>query len=556
MNKDKLFFRVIFYLGLILILGFTAGGIGKILAFFNTGGSKADMLKTAVYQSDGFTPKVNWLPDINNKGREMEDFNRALIATEYVRALNQRSRALLSYSDEGLKEYYTLNARTNVFSQVNNVESRKINVEKVELNHNLKLHFYSADGQLVSFTDFDVKSHLKVKYQDDDYVYFLRDTTDYLVVMQLDDGYWRIKNRESIEADFLKYFESQKIDSLEIKSIRNAFTEEVKNSKGINYYPQKHPFKDFWINYDSTAVERDFEIIKELDYNTVRVFINFEQFGKGDVVPEMMERLEHFLNAADQKGLKVLITLFDFNSNYHLYNYQNTERQLESILTRFKFHPGLLAYDLKNEPDLDFHYQDKVDVEEWLEHMLIKAREYDPFHPLTIGWSTLDKAHLYADRVDFVSFHYYKAANELASGIESLKTIIGDKPLVLGEFGLSSYQSMLFPIGKNEGQQATYYQDVVRILQKYNIPHYLWTLYDFPKVSGDVAGDRPWQRGAQKHFGIFDDEGKPKEIYKAIINEKYTYKPSILSRIPRYIKTYAILLALALGGLLIKIKLF
>ncbi|MFT5886352.1 MAG: hypothetical protein ACI9IP_002816 [Arcticibacterium sp.] len=556
MNKDKLFFRIILYFGIMVILGFVVGGIGKVLVFFNSGGNKADMLKTAEYLPDGLSPKINWLPDVNSKGRIMEDFNRSLITAEYIRALNQRNRSLLTYSTEGLKEYFTLNSRPNVFSQINNVENRSIDLEKVELNHNLKLHFYSADGQLVSFTDFDVKSKMKIEYPDSDQVYFVNDTSAYLVLMQLDDGYWRIKNRQNISSDFLDELITENVDSLEIIKIKNSFLKEVKASKGINYYPQDYPFKDFWIKYDSIIIERDMALIKSLDFNTVRVFVNFEQFGKGDVVPEMLERLNHFLNSANQNGLKVLVTLFDFNGNYHLFNYQNTERQMEVIMTRFKFHPGLLAYDLKNEPDLDFIYQDREDVQEWLEHMLEKAHEYDPFHPITLGWSSIDKAHLYADKVDFVSFHYYRTPGDLKKAILSLKNIIGDKPLVLGEFGLSSYQSRLFPINVNQGDQAVYYKDVLQVLKEYGMPHYVWTLYDFTEVSGDVAGNRPWQKEAQKHFGIFDKDGDPKELHKAITNENYVYQASILSKIPHYLKTYSILFVLLIGGVLIKAKFF
>jgi endo-1,4-beta-mannosidase len=66
---------------------------------------------------------------------------------------------------------------------------------------------------------------------------------------------------------------------------------------------------------------------------------------------------------------------------------------------------AILAWDLKNEPNLDFENRDKSNVLSWLEHMITVVKENAPNHLVTIGWSKLAAIHL-ANKVDFVSYHF------------------------------------------------------------------------------------------------------------------------------------------------------
>ncbi len=557
MNKDKLFFRILLYAGVMILLGFVVGGLGKILAYFNKGASKADLLKTAEYLPDGLSPDINWLKDDPYTGRAMEDFNRTLITQEYIRALHQRNLGQYTQSEAGIKEYYTLAARPNIYSQVSNALATDTDVEHVELNHNLKLHFYSADGQLVSFTDHAVKRKSRVTFGKEAEVNYLNDESDFLVLMQLDDGYWRIKNMERGLPSYEWMEELLKPDTSDASVSREQNLELLKRAKGINYYPQNSPFQEFWLNYDSLTVENDFQRIDSLGFNMVRVFVNYEQFGKGYVVPEMLERLDHLMNTAEKKNLKILLTLFDFNANYHLFNFPNSDRQLEAILTRYKDHQALVAYDLKNEADLDFIYHNEQDVKEWLSFLIPKMRKYDPFHPFTIGWSDPTALDNYANELDFLSFHSYKKPEELGLYLDSVQYKHPDKLLVLSEFGMSSYESSVFPFGKTQAQQAIHVKEVLNILkEKGAVPYFLWTLYDYPEVSGSVAGGRPWQVGAQKEFGLFDTSGQPKEVLKVLQNQSEIDDYTLLNKIPKYIYTYIVLgtLAMALFWLILKRK--
>ncbi|WP_341227100.1 cellulase family glycosylhydrolase [uncultured Arcticibacterium sp.] len=552
MNKDKLFFKIVFSIGIMLLLGLLAGGAAKFLAYFNSGGDREDLLKLAEVLPDEINPEINWLPDDANTGRPMEVFSRDIIAGGYVRALYQRDLSLFTGNSDGVKEYYTREARPKIFHQISLVNEKKMSVERVELNHNIKLHFYSADGQIVSFTDYEVHTLKRLNTSKNKRILSTADTSSYKVIMQLDDGYWRIKHLErgifeELYPDFVQ-------DSLVIfQEHRDSLLAQVPSIKGINYYPKDHPFKDFWINYDTSTVENDFELIKEMNLNTVRIFINYEQFGKGVVVPEMLLRLEHLLNTAETNKLQVLVTMFDFNSNYNLLNFANTDRQLEVIMKKFKNHPAILAYDLKNEPDIDYHYQNPDDVKQWLRFIISKARKYDPSHPITVGWAYPESANYLADSLDFVSFHYYRELENLGKDIDRLKEETNHKTLLLEEFGLSSYQSSIMPLGKTQSQQAEHLKNVQGILKsKGDIPYMYWTLYDFSEVAGDVAGSMPWQKGPQKGFGVLNQKGKPKEVYEVLVKPEQTHQFSKLSKIPKFVFVYLVFSVLVASVLIFR----
>ncbi len=541
MGKNRVFFRIIFSVGLIIILGFIAGGLGKIIAFFEKGREKEVFIDVVPGISSVYTPKFIWEEDDENTGREMEDFTRDIIEHDYVSALYQRNIAILNRDSLVLSEYFTNEAKVKISDLVKDLIGSNHAVQKAEMNHRVNLHFYSADGQLISFTDRAVESRQRViDLKTDGRILSDVDTADYKVIMQLVDGYWKIKHmvRQPMSEEL------SLIDTINIKGeLDVSLLETLNKSKGINYYPKETPWKEFWTNYEESIIEKDFELIAGYELNSVRVFVNFEQFGKGRVVPEMLERLQHLLDTAEKNGLHVILTLFDFNSDYRLMMFPACDRQMETIMKRFRSHPALLAWDLKNEPDIDFVYQNAEDVKEWLAFMISKAKLYDPVHPITIGWAHPESVQHFAEDLDFISFHYYRDVEDLEETIDTLKAIANGKPLILEEFGLSSYESWLFPLSVTEHEQASHLKKVLDILKmKGDIPYSYWALYDFDYVGSDIAGSRPWQRSAQKHFGIIGSDGKDKPVAQVFIKDELVSSKGFFDYIPKYIITYILLI--------------
>jgi endo-1,4-beta-mannosidase len=305
---------------------------------------------------------------------------------------------------------------------------------------------------------------------------------------------------------------SEKVET-EVWEIRTSAIKTI----GINYYPQATPWNMFGAAFELETINKDFKIIKETGLNSVRLFVQYEDFGKAEINPEKIERLRQTLDAANENNLKVVLTLFDFYGDYSVLNWTLNQRHAETIVSTFKDHNAILAWDIKNEPNLDFESRGEDLVTAWLENMIDLVKSVDSVHPVTIGWSNTQSAKILKDKVDIVSFHFYEKLETLEESIKTLKTEVGDKPLVLQEFGLSSYRGFWNPFGNSEKDQADYYKKVQDIIATNNLQFMSWTLYDFEQVPKEVVGRLPWRTNAQKHFGFIDKNGTKKPSFKYII---------------------------------------
>lgn len=299
---------------------------------------------------------------------------------------------------------------------------------------------------------------------------------------------------------------------LDIPSSKNVNASKIDKIKGINYYNQSSPWLNFWLDFDLKVIRKDLMTIKNLRMNTIRVFVPSDGVVPGLQYKVMLDKLEILLDECELLDIDVVITLFDFPVSFDLSYYPKSERQLEDVLTRFKDHAALLAYDLKNEPDLDFERNGKKEVLQWLTYIIERARHYDPNHLLTIGWSNPEDAVHLADKLDFVSYHYYRDPKSLALDMLKLKEAV-NKPLLLGEFGIPSNKKWYYPVGYSQIEQRDYLYEMKIEMEANGLPYLLWTLHDFDAIPTEVFGYKKWAHSKQKYFGLLDKEGKKKSAY-------------------------------------------
>lgn len=487
-----------------------------MFAYFNRGADRTVALHLPPVLPETHLPRVTWLPQDPNTGRRMEEFNKTEITREYLNGWYSLHAGYRSGGAEALKDYNTKDHKEKLAALIGRFASDEMKADVTDLEHHIRLHYFSADGQLISFTDqnvlfksriYDVGSHSKVgsvEYR-----------ADFDVIMILADGHWRIRSMVKKPASDPPQDTTVRNDQNMVRMGNNGFVYNGTSFKpyGVNYYPSKTPWKFFWDQFDSTVITRDFEVMRLLGFNTVRIFIGYEDFRKGIVPVTRMSLLNTLLNIADAKQLKVIVTLFDFFGDYSISSFSGSDRQLEAILTGFKNHPAILAWDLKNEPDLDFFHHDRQDVEEWLQWILQRARLYDPNHLLTVGWAFPENAHLFRQSVDFISFHYYKDPAQLGAAISELKKKTDGKTVVLEECGHSTYKGIWAPRGSGEKGQAEYLLAIQKALKANgDIPLLIWTLYDFETIPESVVGRLPWHKAPQGHFGILRSDGTPKKV--------------------------------------------
>ena len=502
LNKNIM--RAILIASYVVLIGLIVSALSGIFSYLNTGADRSKMLHTEIQKIEQYLPKIVWEP-LDNEGRIMDAQNLSALQNDYLDAWYVKQIAYKTNKIAGIKDYYTDSSRENLYSFIALNKTEKTTIEATTLSHNPTLEFYSEDGQLAVVTDRNVVEYKRV-FKADALVLETTETSTYKIIFLLEDGFWRI--RHMVKEDNAIYNSEHKI-----------ITTDSLNIKGINYYPQATPWNTFGDTFSTDTISKDFKIIKDAGLNSIRIFVQYEDFGKARVKPEMITKLRQTLDVADSHNLKVVITLFDFYGDYSLMNWTLDHRHAETIVNALKDHNALLAWDIKNEPNLDFESRGQDIVIAWLDNMIDLVKSVDDKHPVTIGWSNTQSASILKDKVDFVSFHYYEDLDKLELAIKTMKTEIKDKPLVLQEYGLSSYRGLWNPLGHTEEDQAEYHKKIQNILAVNKMQFMSWTLYDFKDIPTEVVGRLPWRKRAQQHFGFINQNGEPKPAFQYISKE-------------------------------------
>ena len=496
--------------------------ISKTYYEFNSGADRNQSLHIELKHNNYYLPKVE-INTSNAKGRNLNPEVLKNIEGDYLNAWYVKSYALLHNDVNSFKDFYTDSAQVKITEMITYNHKNQISVDMTSLKHNLEIQFFSEDGQLVFLKDKNVEEIVSIS-QNKKFVYKEHVFNDYDVVLLLEDGFWRVRH-------MIKTNNSKTNNTSPIIKKNEVIDFSI---KGINYYPQKTPWLEFWNKYDKSVVDKDFELIKNLGLNTVRIFLPYDNFGGAEVSLEKLNHLKTTLDLAEKKSLKVILTFFDFYSNYNIIDYSLCDRHLEQIISKVKYHKAILQYDLKNEPDLDFKLANEKKVLDWLKFISEQIKLYDNNTPITIGWSDIKYAQLLENNVDVLSFHYYKKASNFSKEYAALR-VKTRKQLVLQEFGKHSYNSFWFPFSNTETEQALYYKEMQEQFNKVSLNNFvIWTLYDFPEIDNSVFGSLPHKICPQKNYGILDTEGNKKEVVKFLTQPNATIKYSMFNYLSQF----------------------
>lgn len=498
-NKNIL--RSILVLSYIAIIAFVLFGIGSLYSYLNTGADRSAMLHTEIKKTDQYLPRLEWEP-LQNEGRLMDAQTLNALQNDYLDAWYVKQVAYKTNTLTGIDDYYTESAKKNITAFVEQNKLNNISIEGTTLEHRLTLNFFSEDGQLAVVTDKNAIEFKRI-FENETLVLETTEQSTYKLIFLLEDGFWRIRH-------------IIKEQSEEYKEEFLAASTKVTTINGINYYPQASPWDMFGDLFDADIISKDFKIIKDAGLNSIRIFIPFDDFGKANVKSEKLIKLKEVLDLAEAENLKVVVTLFDFYGDYSVLNWTLNQHHAKTIVSTLKKHPALLAWDIKNEPNLDFDSRGKVNVIAWLDSMIDLVKSLDAVHPVTIGWSNAESATILKDKLDFISFHYYEDLDKLDSTIKTMRTEIPNKPLVLQEFGLSSYSGFWKPFGDSDENQANYHKKIQELIATNNLQFMSWTLYDFTNIPKEVVGRLPWRKRTQEHFGFIYQNGEKKPAFKYI----------------------------------------
>jgi Cellulase (glycosyl hydrolase family 5) len=505
--------RIILIGSFILLNVLLLFGTSTVLEYLNSGADRSSMLHLEKETVNTFLPKVTW-EELDNGGRTMEPNTLKTIEKHYLFSWYIKNKSLQNNRKVGIEDFYTQNARVNLYRAIDYNLKNEITIESTTLKHNPRLEFYSEDGQQVVFTDKNVIEYQNV-FKNKTLVTAIQDTATYKVMMLLEDGFWRVRHIQKMEQVVIANDSIQPNPEFKVVGNKIKYNNADFTIKGINYYPKNSAWDTFGNGFNKDTIARDFDIIKDTKLNSIRIFIQYEDFGKADIKEEKLLKLKTLLDLAEAKNLKVIVTLFDFYSDYTLESWTLTQRHAEKIVSPFKDHKAIVAWDIKNEPNLDFENRDKQNVLKWLQQMITVIKENDPNHLVTIGWSNSYEATNLSGQVDFVSYHFYNAITDFEKENSILEKAT-KKPVVIQEFGLPSYKGIWNWNGNNEEDQAIYHKKMQALFKKNGLAFMSWTLYDFPAVPDQVAGKWPWQKLRQKKFGFINEKGVKKAAFEFI----------------------------------------
>ncbi|MBN1361726.1 MAG: cellulase family glycosylhydrolase [Sedimentisphaerales bacterium] len=244
--------------------------------------------------------------------------------------------------------------------------------------------------------------------------------------------------------------------------------------------------EDYWLGEWPTVVE-DFNEMKALGANTVRIHLQTDQFMNGPNEPNAtsLRQLGRLVKLAEQTGLYLDVT------GLGCYHKQDVPRWYdplgesarwdvqarfwEAVAQTCAGSDAIFCYDLMNEPILpgadkvetdwlagDFagsHFVQRIALDlagrtrqevakAWVDKLVAAIRKHDNRHLVTVGvipWALtfpgakpLFYSEPVGEKLDFVSVHFYPQRDEVDKALTALKVYEIGKPLVIEEtFALS-----------------------------------------------------------------------------------------------------------------------
>ncbi|MFV9507666.1 MAG: cellulase family glycosylhydrolase [Oscillochloridaceae bacterium umkhey_bin13] len=264
--------------------------------------------------------------------------------------------------------------------------------------------------------------------------------------------------------------------------------------RGLNYIhytgspvgcPELHFGADPTCPWDRAAIDADMDRLAGLGVNTIRVFLNYYVFGGARAqdpnyrMDLALAHLDELLASASRRGIyvmPVLLVKFPQDQLNPAGFDQAFELHVRPVVRHLAARPGIIAWDLFNEPDLG----SPIDGRCWdwdngdfplcltlanqrlafMQRLSNEVRQLDPGRPITIGlgfaknyFRPLAAEQRLADMVDIYTFHYYDddpfdsgryaqhwyygkgLPTDLRRSISELHNLGQGKPVIITELG-------------------------------------------------------------------------------------------------------------------------
>ena len=271
--------------------------------------------------------------------------------------------------------------------------------------------------------------------------------------------------------------------------------------RGVNYYPARYPWRRFLTEANLNEIKMELDLLSGTGFNTLRLFLWNEALflcpasGAG----EAFLRLDAIIQETAARDFRLIMTLNDLPDASLYIDRDHTQTRF--IIERYRDEAAIMAWDLRNEGDIDYGSQNwfaarftRLQVLDWLAATSTFVRELDDRHLITAGW--LHDSQSTIPAVDFVSFHHWGAAAALSRRILALRDYT-DKPILLEEFGYSTYTM-------TPEEQAANTRQVIETAESQHLAGWLvWAAFDFPLDATCLLSPCMSADNAEHHFGLW-----------------------------------------------------
>jgi hypothetical protein len=300
----------------------------------------------------------------------------------------------------------------------------------------------------------------------------------------------------------------------------------LSGTRVMNYYPARQNWANMWTNWDPVTINADFGRIAALRANVVRVILQAWTIGYPVPQPMMLSHLAQMIALAQQHGLRVQLTLFDWWNSYT--DLVGSERWASTVLAPYVRDPRIAFIELQNEID-----PRNSAAMAWARQMLPYVRAVAGGIPVTVSVSSqygVGGLHalmvaLRAALPDFADYHYFDAAELAYSAFQQAAQAVAPLPLFIGETGFSSALSnatvwdLPSTTPAMEAYQDYYYRVVQHAASALGLPTVApWTLTDF--TPGSIAWTAP--TSPEYGFGLYRVDGSAKPIAASVTSALVT----------------------------------
>ena len=186
------------------------------------------------------------------------------------------------------------------------------------------------------------------------------------------------------------------------------------------------PLKDYsfirGVNYGLTAdpaiLERDLGFAKRINLNSTRIWLNYQAYEREPQV--YLDRLRNFIRTSHRLGFSTMPILWNGNSlnpdilkpEFH----PRGDAYVKAIVEAVKDEPGLLMWDIMNEPFTNDYYdrapaevknKREGEITAFVRYYLTNVQKVDPVNATTVGYTFSRQLEPTADLVDVLTFHDY-----------------------------------------------------------------------------------------------------------------------------------------------------